>query len=161
MEVEGPSGVKKLSDLATLSKLVPRGLMVQGKTEQQALAAEFSKPLVFSIEGLGYTRLRGRIAVDDSSTPDDVGASVRFFVFAEQPDRQQMVAVAGDPPVPFPVPAKSQMELIDRLFLQTLARTPSDVEREAAKKILGEGGVSGTEDLLWSLLLQPEMQYIN
>jgi hypothetical protein len=161
MEVEGPSGVKKLSDLATVSKLVPRELKVKGKVEQQALAAEFSKPLVFSIEGLGYTRLRGRIAIDDSSTPDDVGASVRFFVFAEQPDRQQMVAVSGEPPVPLPVPAKSQMELIDRLFLQALARTPSDAERQVAQKILGEGGVSGTEDLLWSLLLQPEMQYIN
>jgi hypothetical protein len=161
MEVVGPSGAKKLADLATPSKLVPRELKVQGTAEQHALAAEFSKPLVFSIEGLGYTRLRGRIAVDDSSTADDVGASVRFFVFAEQPDRQQMVAVTGDPPVPLPVPAKSQLELIDRLFLQTLARTPSDAERQVAQKILGKGGVSGTEDLLWSLLLQPEMQYIN
>jgi hypothetical protein len=161
MEVAGPSGAKKLSDLATLSKLVPRELKVQGKAEPHALAAEFSKPLVFSIEGLGYTRLRGRIAIDDSSTADDVGASVRFFVFAEQPDRQQMVAATSDPPVPLPVPAKSQMELIDRLFLQTLARTPSEAERQVAQKILGKGGVSGTEDLLWSLLLQPEMQYIN
>jgi hypothetical protein len=161
MEVEGPSGIKKLSDLATVSKLTLRDLKVQDKAEQQALAAEFSKPLVFPIEGLGYTRLRGRIAVDDSSTPDDVGASVRFFVFAEKPDPQQMVAATSDPPEPLPVPAKSQMELIDRLFLQTLARTPSEAERRVALKILGEGSVSGTEDLLWSLLLEPEMQYIN
>ena len=161
MQVEGRSGIKKVKDLPTVSKLNLRDLKVQGKAEQQGLAVAFSKPMVFSIEGMGYTRLRGRIAIDDSSTASDVGASVRFFVFAEQPDPQQMFAISGEPPVPLPSPVKSPMKLIDRLFLQALGRTPSEAERRVAQKILGDGGVTGTEDLLWSLLLQPETQFIN
>ena len=161
IEVEGPSGKKPLHDLATVSKFAARDLLVAGQSEKQAMAGEFSKPIVFPIDGLGYTRLRGRVGVDDSGSASDVGSSVRFFIFAEQPDWHQMVAVTGEPPIPLPKPAASPGELIDRLFLQTLARAPDDSEKQVAQKILGSGRVSGVEDLIWSLLLHPEMQFLN
>ncbi len=161
MEVEGAAGKKPLTELTTLSKFTRRDVLVAGRTEPQAIVAVFSKPLVFPIEGLGYTRLRGRVGVDDAGTASDVGSSVRFFVFAEQPDSHQMVAVTGEPPLPLPLPAGSPSELIDRLFWQTLAREPNDSEKQLAQKILAGGRVSGLEDLLWSLLLHPEMQFLN
>jgi hypothetical protein len=161
VEVDGGSRHKRLRDLATLSKLAPRELKIAAKPEPEALVAEFSKPIVIPIEGLGYTRLRGSVGVDDSGIASDVGAAVRFFIFAEQPDRQQMAAVTGEPAVAFPKPAPSPGVLIDRLYWQTLARAPSDAERAIAQKILAGGEVSGVEDLLWSLLLHPEMQYLN
>lgn len=161
LEVEGPSGVKRLRDLATLSKLNPRELKVDKNVEPDALVAEFSKAIVVPIEGLGFTRLHGRVGIDDSSLSSDIGPAVRFFVFAEQPDREQMVAVNGGAAVAFPRPAASKDELIDRLYWQTLARAPGEAEKAVALKILGSGDVGGLEDLLWSLLLHPEMQYLN
>jgi hypothetical protein len=161
VEVEGASGKKRLRDLATLSKLSPRELKVAAKVELEALVAEFSKPIVIPIEGLGFTRLRGNVGIDDSSNASDIGAAVRFFIFAEQPDRQQMAAATGEPPAAFPKPAPSPSGLIERLYWQTLARAPSGAEKAVAQKILASGEVSGVEDLLWSLLLHPEMQYLN
>ena len=73
----------------------------------------------------------------------------------------QMVAVTGPPPIPPPQAAGSPAQLIDGLFWQTLARAPSDSEKQVAQKILASGRISGVEDLLWSLLLHPEMQFLN
>jgi hypothetical protein len=53
--------------------------------------------------------------------------------------------------------------LIDNLFLRALCRKPSAEETEIARHILapdGKASVSGLEDLLWSILLHPEMQYL-
>ncbi|MDQ2944630.1 MAG: hypothetical protein M3Y27_01570, partial [Acidobacteriota bacterium] len=161
MEVEGPAGKKPLAALTTLSKFARRDISVAGATEKQVMLAQFSKPIVFPIEGLGYTRLRGRVALDDLGTASDVASSARFFVFSEQPDAHQMVAVTGEPPVPLPQLAGSSGELIDRLFWQTVARAPNDSEKQLAQKMLAGGRVSGLEDLLWSLLLHPEMQFLN
>ena len=161
MEVEGPAGKKLLGDLATVSKFGARDLLVAGQVERQALLGQFLKPIVFPIVGLGFTRLRGRVAVDDLGSASDVGSAVRFFIFAEQPDWRQMVAVTGEPPIPLPKSAGSADDLIDRLFWQTLARAPEDSEKQLAQKILASGRVSGVEDLIWSLLLHPEMQFLN
>ena len=99
--------------------------------------------------------------MDDSGSASDIGSSVRFFVFAEQPDWHQMVAVTGEPPIPLPKPAGSSGELIDRLFWQTLGRAPMESEKLLSQNILGSGRVSGLEDFIWSLLLHPEMQFVN
>ncbi len=115
---------------------------------------------------MGYTRLRGEAAVDDSGDRDDVEAAARFFIFTEEPDRDELVRVQGLPPVAAPKPARGVDGLIDRLFWEAMARGPNPREREIAREFLepqgGNGAMSetGLEDLLWSLLMHPELQYV-
>ncbi len=94
---------------------------------------------------------------------DDIKPAVRFFVFSAEPDRHQLVAVGGAPPVPAP-PAESDPELlINNLFMQALCRKPRPEEFQVARQLLAPGGktsVKGLEDLLWSVLMHPELQYI-
>ena len=55
--------------------------------------------LAIPIEGLGFVRIRGSVALDDRSTADDIEGAVRFFVFGAEPDPERLVRVAGAPPV--------------------------------------------------------------
>jgi len=47
-------------------------------------------------------------------------------------------------------------EIIDELYLSTMARTPSAPELEVARRALTKDRAHGTEDLLWALLNSPE-----
>ena len=118
--------------------------------------------LVIPIDGLGFVRIRGRVALDDRSTTDDIEGAVHFFIFGAEPDRERLVRVSGAPPVSAPPPLASVDDAGRRLYLQLFARTPNS--REA--RIVGtyfEGGKlspAALEDLLWSLLLHPDFQYL-
>ena len=47
-------------------------------------------------------------------------------------------------------------EIIDELYLSTMARTPSPAEADVARRTLAADRARGTEDLLWALLNSPE-----
>ncbi len=47
-------------------------------------------------------------------------------------------------------------EIIDELYLSTMARTPSPAEAAVARRTLAVDRARGTEDLLWALLNSPE-----
>ncbi len=129
----------------------------------QALAPGVPSTLIYDIDGLGFTRLHGHVAVDDSSVRDDIMPAVRFFVFSAEPDRHQLVAVTGAPPAPAPPPESNPDSLINELFMQALCRNPRPEEDKVAHQLLAPGGkasVSGLEDVLWALLMHPELQYI-
>ena len=55
---------------------------------------------VIPIAGAGYTRMRGTVALDDRSLPNEIGGSVRFFVFGAEPDEERLLHVVGQPPRP-------------------------------------------------------------
>ena len=110
----------------------------------------------------GFVRMRGRVALDDRSTSDDIEGAVRFFIFGAEPDRARLVRVSGEPPETPPPPFKSIDEATQRLYLQLFARKPNSQETRIVKKYF-EGGKlapAALEDLLWSLLLHPEFQYL-
>ena len=50
-------------------------------------------------------------------------------------------------------------DLVGRLYRHALGREPGEEERRIAKEFLS-GGAEGLEDLLWSVFLSPEFQYI-
>jgi hypothetical protein len=87
---------------------------------------------------------------------------VRFFVFGAEPDAERLVRVAGPPPVAEPPVLSSVDEAISRLYRQLLAREPNPDERNLVRKYFGGGSLepAALEDLLWSLLLHPEFQYL-
>ena len=165
MELTGPAGAKKLWELPTLSKYDKRPLDIGGQSRADVMTAGLGSTLIFNIDGLGFARLRGFAAVDDSGKKDDIGVSVRFFIFDQEPDRDELVRVKGDAPTPEPTPEADADRMIDKLFWQALARRPSKPERSLAREFLlpkhaSKISSAGLEDLLWSLLMHPELQYI-
>jgi hypothetical protein len=113
---------------------------------------------MYPIEGLGLTRLTGSVGIDDDARSSDINPNVRFFVFTEKPDRDRLLRISGEPPAPMPPVIKDQPALIDRLFLAALSRKPDPEEASVAKEFLSKQG--GLEDLLWSLAMHPEFQYV-
>lgn len=108
-------------------------------------------------------RMRGSVVVDDNSIRDDINPRVRFFVFSAEPDRHQLIAVKGDPPLPAPPVVASPRALIGELFIEILGRIPTGREVQIASGILAPNGKmqpNGVEEFLWSLLVHPEFQYI-
>lgn len=167
IELSGPAGssgkAKKLNELTALSKVQAKPMTSLETEFNEVISPGVPSTLIYDIEGLGFTRMRGHVAVDDGSVRSDINPSVRFFVFSAEPDRQQLVAVSGKPPLPALPPASDPNALIDNLYMQALCRKPSPDEAKIARQLLGAGGkasAAGLEDLLWSLLMHPELQYI-
>jgi hypothetical protein len=53
-------------------------------------------------------------------------------------------------------PPKANKDIVEELFLATLARFPSPAEEEFGEKLLAEHHAKGGEDLLWALINKPE-----
>lgn len=162
--VTAQGAVRKLTDVPTLDK-VPTGNITVAKAEvKDVQLIPLGRTLIYNIEGLGATRLRGQLVIDDVGQESDVGSSVRLFVFSQEPDRQQLIKVAGSRPVAPPSTAAfaNRDQAIRYCYRSLLARDPSDAELTVARRYLGSQKIeaAGLEDLLWSLLMHPEFQYI-
>ena len=160
-ELFGPQGVKDLADF------VPAGFARQWLTSNkepigEAITMPPGSRLEIPIDGAGYVRIRGRVALDDRSRTDDIEGAVRFFIFGAEPDRERLVHVAGAPPVPAPPRLATVDEAGQRLYLQLFARKPNSQEARIVRGYFAGGKLApaALEDLLWSLLLHPEFQYL-
>jgi hypothetical protein len=119
--------------------------------------------LVIPIEGLGYVRVRGRVALDDRSTSDDIEGAVRFFIF-----RRGARSASGWCASPAAAGVRAAPTLHERrrggpapLFATFRAKTEL-AEARIVRNYFAGGKLSpaALEDLLWSLLLHPEFQYL-
>lgn len=143
-----------------------RDIRLQGPAGEKILAAEsiptkLGTRLVFDVPP-GYTQLTATVWVSDASKASDINAQVRFFVFGAEPDRQRLVKLSPGNPAPPPATLRSPHEAIMRFWRQILSRDPQPEEQAQALKLFPTGQLSreGVEDLLWTLLLHPEFQYI-
>jgi hypothetical protein len=103
------------------------------------------------------------VGIDDDARSSDVNPNVRFFVFTEKPDLERLLRVSGDPPTALPQPTRDAKVLIDQLFWEALSRRPNPREAAVATKLLVKDGKvtqGGLEDLIWSLIMHPEFQYV-
>jgi hypothetical protein len=167
VELTGPEGTKKLSELATLSKFEQKPITAEKQPLGTAITVPLNTKLLFPIDGLGFTRIRGRVAMDDQSLPSDIAGAARFFIFTKEPDPERLVKLEGEPPVPAPPPLNSVEDAIDRLYLTLFTRRPADDERRVARTFFAEtdGALpelkpASLEDFLWSMLLHPDFQYL-
>ena len=167
VELSGPNGSKKLADLATVSKFDQQMITSDKASVGNSVTTPLNTKLVFPIEGLGFTRIRGRVAIDDRSNPSDIAGAVRFFVFSAEPDPERLMKVEGDAPVPLPPPVGDVDEAIQRLYLDLLSRAPSPEELQIAKQFFASDTNSkpnlepaAMDDFLWSMLLHPDFQYV-
>lgn len=140
IELVGAKGVKRLDDVV-----------------KTAIASR----RVYEIEP-GFEKLRAKVWIADASRASDINASVRFFAFGAEPDRRRLVKVAGEGPWDSPLVLKTPQEMIEYFWLSILGRKPSEEEVLTARKLFPGGKLvrEGAEDLLWSLLMHPEFQYI-
>ena len=160
-QLEGPKNLP-LKDLPYLNKVPVQDLTVAKSKTENVQVIPLGRTLIYNIEGLDATRLKGRLVLDDAGQESDVGASVRLFIFAQQPDHQQLVKVTGNRPVDAPAAVTDRDAIIRYCYRAILARDPNNDELKIAKQYLGKAkpDPAALEDLLWSLLLHPESQYI-
>jgi hypothetical protein len=149
---------KPVAELTTLSKPAT-AMLTTDKVKHDAIVAPVGSLILYPIEGLGLKRLTGAVGVDDGARTSDINPNVRFFVFTEKPDLERLLRVSGDPPTPLPKPSKDPKVLIDQLFWEALSRRPNPREVAVATKLLGKE--RGLEDLIWSLIMHPEFQYVH
>ncbi|MFZ0590255.1 MAG: DUF1549 domain-containing protein [Bryobacteraceae bacterium] len=167
VQLTGPKGTKKLAELTTLSKFDQQPITADQQPVGKSVTAPLNTKLVYPIEGLGFTQMRGRVAIDDRSRPSDIGGSVRFFVFTAEPDPERLVKIDGKPPVPPASPFKSVDEAVNRLFLTLFSRRPTDDELRISRGFFQKDPAvqpklepAALEDFLWSMLLHPDFQYV-
>jgi hypothetical protein len=152
------AGSVRIADLTTLAKPKVATLSIEGVKHDGALIMPVGQLVMYPIAGLGLTRLTGSVGIDDSTRGSDINPNVRFFIFTEKPDRERLLRVSGEPPAPLPPLIRDQTALIDRLFWAALSRQPNPKEAAVAREFLAKQG--GLEDLLWSLAMHPEFQYV-
>ena len=155
-EFTGPSGALPVS-----RKTVPVELK---SGVVQAIPATTPSVLHFALAGKGYSRFRASAVIDEKSRRQaDISPALRFFVFTEKPDPDELIRIQGEPPAPPPPRAWTTAGLAGRLYLHLLSRRPTDAERDLAVATLGRAGPTpaGVEDLLWALLMSPEFQFIH
>jgi len=130
-----------------------RTVEIDKVTYSDTIHQPFGKAVLLSVPA-GARRLEGKLVVDDIGRLSDVNSAVRFYLFPKTPDRNLLTKITEPLPLPAPAPEKNAVLLTNRLFWQMLGRAPSAAERKLA---------AGTnlEDLLWTLLLHPEFQYVN
>jgi hypothetical protein len=167
VELVGPKGTRKLSELETLSKFERQAITADKQNYGGSIVVPLNSKLVYPIEGLDFTRIRGRVAVDDGSQPSDIAGSVRFFVFTAEPDPDRLVKIVGQPPVPPAAPCKDADEAIHRLYLTLFSRKPTDDEFRIAREFFESQSPhspkpesAALENFVWSMLMHPDFQYL-
>lgn len=154
---------KPVANLPTIAKPAIGAITADKVKHEGSIIAPVGSLISYPIEGLGLKRLTGAVGIDDASRTSDVSPSVRFFVFTEKPDLERLLRVSGDAPTALPAPSRDPKVLIDRLFWEALARRPNPREVAVATKLLVKDGnvtQGGLEDLIWSLIMHPEFQYV-
>ena len=154
-ELIGPQGSVRLRDLPLPAGASLQAIQPKGTAARDALAAA---RIVYDVAGKGYTKFRASVGLDESGLRPEITAKVRFLVFTEEPDPDDLVRTIGEPPVPRPVLGEGDA-LVRRLFRSALARDPGARELAEARKVLS-AGTEGVEDLLWILFLSPEFQFL-
>ncbi len=160
-ELIGPSGATKLAECATGGGSERRIIQIKNETFADAVVTPVPSRLTCDIAGKGYTRFHATVGVDKSSVRDDIGPRVRFFVFSEEPDPDQLVRVKPETPVPAPNSPHTTEGLIKLLYRSALSRDPDPGELRAAREFLSPKPTrDGLQDLLWSVFMSPEFQFI-
>ena len=130
-----------------------RSVEVEKVRFDDAVVTPFGKAVLLTVPA-GTKRLTGKLLVDDAGKTSDVNSSVRFYLFPRAPDRNLLARIVDPLPVAAASVEKDRSKLTERLFWQLLGRAPVEVEKKLA------AGVE-LEDLLWTLLLHPEFQYVD
>jgi hypothetical protein len=136
------------------------------ETVTDALRVKFPSELVYDISGRGFTAFEGIPFFEDKPLIQGEGVSGRFFVFDQKPSLDRLAPPRPETPAP-PMPVlKTSAEAINRVYCYLLGRAPSPAERQVGIAALrdpanpGRPKAAGLSDLLWSVIMSPEFQFI-
>jgi hypothetical protein len=136
------------------------------KTFEDGVRTWAGAELVYSIAGKGFVRFQGSVGLDTRCYTSEINPNVRYFVFDQKPDMDELIPVTGATPAALPPHMGSKDELVDRLFRHALGRLPSAAEKKIALDAVddpqhpGQPCAAGVADLLWSLAMSPEFQLV-
>jgi mono/diheme cytochrome c family protein len=163
-----------VTPLAALSPVDPAGLrtgtgtVLVGSARVEALGVRNPSVLRYNIAGRGFTEFRGVMWLENAVT--DIGATldpqVRFFVFGEEPNLERLIPPLAGVPMPGPPALLTAAAAVDRVYRHALGRVPSVQERRLAEAALRDPArperpsADGLADVLWSLFMKPEFQFI-
>lgn len=122
--------------------------------------------MVYDVAGKGFVRLQGSVGLDRRCYTSEINPSVRYFIFDQQPDMDELLPVTGPTPVALPPQLRTKDELVNRVFRHALGRLPTAAEKKIALAAVddpqhpGRPCASGVADLLWSLAMSPEFQLV-
>jgi len=142
-------------------------LQLKGQEPASAFLTRVPSEQSFDIAGKGYTRFRATVGVDQRCLINEIGPRIRFFVFAQKPDHEQLVRVKPERPVALHEERYTADRLITRLYLYAFSREPEPAERHVALEFLkatgGDKRISSEslEDLLWAVFQSPEFEFIH
>jgi hypothetical protein len=150
-----------LTELKVSGEYAVRSVQTRERLIENVIVPRFPSRLTVDIGGKRFVQLEIGAAVEQQPSAVGILPNVRFFVFSEEPVRDELIPPAGDAPViASPVPRRSD-KLIDAIWWQAYGRNPAPLEAAAAKRFLGrKPGIEGLEDLLWSVFLSSEYQFI-
>ena len=164
-EFAGPAGSVPLSSLTPVDASGLRG--AQG-SDAARVPLKNSSRLVYDIAGRGFTQFRGSVDVDNARA--EVGSTLnpqlRFFIFAAEPNMNQLLSPFPGVPLPASAPVTSPRDVVDYVFWSALGRAPSPAERQVSEAAIANAAVPGqvapdaVADFLWAILMKPEFQLI-
>jgi hypothetical protein len=165
------AAVTPLTDLTPLDRSVLRAasgpVVLDGATVPSSVRVKTPSQLVYDIAGRGFTRLRGVVGLENSSSLAQ-GETIlgRFLIFGKAPDMDRLVPPTPGTPLPPGPRLSTATQVVDRVYWYALGRAPSAEERAVALDALADstrpGRISaeGLADLLWAVLMKPEFQLI-
>src|SRR5262249_23285648 len=110
----GPAGMKELGE--------PGAIQMKGQDFSGGVRERVPSEMVYKMEGQGYTRFQAVVGVEARCLQSDISPKIRFFVFKEKPDMEELVQASLVTPVPAPVGPFSGDSLITRIYRHALAR---------------------------------------
>jgi hypothetical protein len=161
IELTRPNGITQLSSLKPLDAAGLRGVQAA-----DGVRVKTPSRLVYDLAGRGFTRVRGTVGLENREITSDLNPHVRFFLFREEPNMEQLTPVAPETPLPRSPVLRTADEISNWIFRYALGRAPSPEESRLAREALADptrpGRVSpeGLADLLWAVLMKPEFQLI-
>ena len=159
-EFTGPAGTASLEVQKT-------EVQFKGQEPASAFLTPVPSEQSFDMTGKGYTRFRATVGVDQKCLINEIGPRVRFFVFGEKPDLEQLVRVKPEWPVALYQQRYTAYSLITRLYRHAYSRDPEPAERRVALGFLTSTGGArrisseSLEDLLWAVFQSPEFEFIH
>jgi hypothetical protein len=131
-----------------------------------ALRVKFPSELLYDISARGFVSFEGIPIFEDKPLIQGEGVSGRFFVFDQKPSLDRLAPPTPETPVPSLPVLKTSAEAVDRAYWYLLGRAPSPEESRVGIAALrdprdpGRPSAAGLSDLLWSLIMTPEFQFI-
>ena len=171
-ELVGADGVAtQLSSLQPENGTDLRGgtgpvVVAGGETAKAAVRVKFPSVLVYNIAGKGFTHFRGSTGFENVTLNQGESVTGRFFIFDQNPTMDRLVIPNPETPMPLPATLKSVPEAVDYVYWSALGRAPTPAERTVSERALldssrpGRPGADGLADLLWSVMMTPEFQFI-